>query len=598
MNTDTSGLKNYFNKALVHFMDPYTGWCGNDKGAGNILLCNDITDGYSLNLVQSPYQIPDDNSPLSLQDTVNLKVNSSTLDVEQRQNICSRDNIISGPCYGGLTTNNNSWGLDSGCQGTNPAFTYPTSGRLPGATKNTLPDIIDHNTGEKVTIGVWKKGNGWGPKEQKTTLSDSSSWTSKINFSTQILSPNKVSVGVTGGTPVVATVYINIVSTTLANTGLLTNDVGIELLCKYVADTIPTNNSSLGKGTGLANTLVKDTLAALQLYHTIRETMEKIEKVKGVIEKIEKVVKTVKTSVFGLVDEAPAAEAGGPGPFAIFMGYAISIVTTFSTNIATYIAEIELIESLYFAILPDIIQNMCKFYKYYYTTLECSEESGFLDIPKLFCHFSGYKEYLEKIEELGNAWSNNSYDVLQESIKEIYQICLKYNVQLFNQNLVFYQPVSVSYTMTNSCSIMGNSSTNSNSVFPFAKVGGICTTDGCSSSGNSQYCSCAANTSYLCPFEIENNNLTKCQETITPITNNTNNTDGVAKVKAIKLMRNKILYWFNSMVGTNGCFQRALGMKYGKCLQFNGGNLNITTWDPSSNKLSVNKNADTGLFGV
>ena len=35
---------------------------------------------------------------------------------------------------------------------------------------------------------------------------------------------------------------------------------------------------------------------------------------------------------------------------------------------------------------------------------------------KLFCHFSGYQKYLDKIDELGEAWLNNSYDVFDHGI--------------------------------------------------------------------------------------------------------------------------------------------------------------------------------------
>ena len=57
-----------------------------------------------------------------------------------------------------------------------------------------------------------------------------------------------------------------------------------------------------------------------------------------------------------------------------------------------------------------------------------------------------------------------------------------------------------------------------------------------------------------------------------------------------------MLYWFNTMVGTNGCFQRSLAMKYGKSIKLDEESLNISTWDTHRNKFVINNKVDENLF--
>ena len=361
-------------------------------------------------------------------------------------------------------------------------------------------------------------------------------------------------------------------------------------------------------------------------------------------------------------DEPAVSELGGPLGVETFMTYATAFVTTFATNLAQYIAQIELLESIYYELFPDIIKEICKFYRYYFTIIVCQDKGGFLEIPKLLCHLNGYGQYLEKLQEIGKAWILNSYGEIEGYVNEIYNTFLDNNKQLFNMNTILYKPVSISYVMKERCNIINHKSTTGNNNFPFSKVGGICTVDGCDSATSNKYCSCNTGTQFNCPFEQYNNNLTKCQASILKIptqpksndrlyhgnngTVNCNvyckndkgwwpppkgsicvsgkvngiddpkwcnqlvgynkglqgcnckpkNIGNIPKVQSIDIMRKNILYWFNTMVGTNGCFQRALGMKYGKCLSFNGKSLDITLWDPSKNKIDINKNANTNLF--
>ena len=72
--------------------------------------------------------------------------------------------------------------------------------------------------------------------------------------------------------------------------------------------------------------------------------------------------------------------------------------------------------------------------------------------------------------------------------------------------------------------------------------------------------------------------------------------DNLPKVRVVTSMRENILYWFNTLVGTNGCFQRSLAMTYGKCLVLNTKNLKTTNWEPTKNKISVNKKTNQDLY--
>ncbi len=570
-----SELKNNFNSVLLNFMEPYSGWCGSAKGAGNILLGQDISSGYDINLISSPYQIPDTYSLLNLENTINLKTNSVTLDDPARTTLCSSNQIMNQPCFGGLNASG-SWSLDAGCDGNNPSYTYPTTSRLPQASKYTLPEIIDHNTGKKITLGSWVKASGWGPKQQKTSMADVSSWTGKLNFSTSILSSNKVALGNTGTTPSVAKIYINIVSSTLKNTGLLGSKENIKLLCDYVATTIPRPQGTAMNAMNTANRHI----------NTINRTSSTID--------------SRISQIQALVYEAPAAMAN-PLIAVGWLAYATDMVTTFKSYVDNYVSEVEVYENLYFSAFPPILKNMCKFYKSQ-VNFNCSSKSGFLEINKIICQYRAHKEYSLQLLRLSGKWRDNNKDFLKSSVYDVYTKALANNITLFDSSLVFYKPVSVAYTLVNRCSMISSGTGNGNGSgsFPFAKVGGICTMDGCSASGSSTYCSCnSANTNFICPFELQENNLTKCQASIITIpsgTDNTNANNNMKRVQAIELMRKNILYWFNTMVGTNGCFQRSLGMKYGKCINFNGTSLSVNTWSPSNNKFNISAKANTNLF--
>jgi hypothetical protein len=283
----------------------------------------------------------------------------------------------------------------------------------------------------------------------------------------------------------------------------------------------------------------------------------------------------------------------------IWMAYATGEVGSFHLIVKTYISKIEQLEAIYFSICPPIIKEIINFYKSI-TNLSCKTKGGFLEIPKLFCLVDAYKKYTnDYLITIFNYWNDRDIESLKGVINDVYQKALARGKQIFTKSTIMYKPISVSYALINGCDIAGNTS-KGNNPFPFAKVGGICSMDGCDEGQNNKYCSCNHETPYTCPFESYKNNLTSCQASLLNIPSNShqgqNSNSSVPKITSIDLMRKNILYWLNTMVGTNGCFQRSLGMKFGKCIQLDNSRLNISSWNPQNNKFVINSNTDTRLF--
>ena len=415
----TTQIEKYLQTLLVNFMEPYSGWCGSAKCAGNILLGNDISTGYDINKIKSPYQIPDSYSDLDLHSTITLKGPSSansgiepsntvydtTFNDQSRQTQCTMNNIISRPCFGGLSAKGN-WSIDSGCDGTNPSYTYPSKGRLPTANKTTLPQIKDHNTGDIITLGAWIKGNDWGPKKRSNSIRTRSIWVDKLNYSTHILSSSNLAIGVMGTAPSVANIFINIVSCHLKDTGLLGSKHGIKQLCDYVVTTIPVPGYENYPNIASINQTISD------------------------ISVSESSLTSRKDHIWDLIDEAPAMKelvSRGPKLGEVgftWMTYATGEVSSFNLIVLTYISKIEQLESLYFSICPPIIQAIIKFYKSI-INLSCKTKGGFLEIPKLFCIVDAYKKYVNNyLITIFNYWNNSDTKRLKGVINDVYQKAL------------------------------------------------------------------------------------------------------------------------------------------------------------------------------
>ena len=567
-------LVDAFETAFRSYMEPKSGWCGSKEAAGNILLVADEYLTVEFGVPISPYQIPAANSKLNLQDTINLKsepgLDPSLLSL--RNTPCSIENIYNEPCYGAITADTE-YSIDSGCDGSNHNYTYPTKGYLENASPTTLPVIRDPS-GDPITLGQW-------------TLSNVKK--NYINYSTTILAPPKAFRGVGGADPSPAKIHTNIMISTLGQAGLLESDDLKTQLCNHVANSIP---SPTAQQKTILDRIKTSDVSGWFKWHSewlLPANWSLVKNLKAEMENCIGWMGIWKLVNCGLKKDKIQSSDNKANNYVFSVNRYIELLTELSDQYLDILPEI-----LKIILRTFIPKNKMTYYQNPNNWREGSPEGyykvggeGVSRIGVWRCIYDNWLDYQLILMAAVDAWGASNKNYFRTMINDKYKDQLN---KLLPNNLKVYRPISVAFAFTNSCGLTGQQQPQQRVDFPFAKATGEpCLPNGCNADQQSnQYCSCRGDTPYQCPFESYSNNLTNCQATI--------QLDPTKATRAIDPMRNQILYWFNTLVGTNGCFQRSLAMAYGKCLGLNTESLNIATWEPSKNKIGVNKYTNQNVY--
>lgn len=697
-------LKQYFNTKIPDCVDSNSGWSGSNTLACNILL---RTVPYG----NSPYQIGGNNTGnINLYNTIHHNIDYKKEGLSGP--VCSIDNITKIPCWGGLgvESSNNNMNSHSGCDGTNPNWTYPNKSVLPGGSNTTMPSIVDQTNGSAITIGQWKNSSDFGPKNSDNIPKPKPGvkWNSKYNFSTSILVTQNPSQGLNGSNPTNGKIYINYIDSTIGNTGLKDDPKFLDALLSFIVNeggdkdkvgifkkvrnikNIIRSLNILGK----FNQLKKDNIRGVEKAclikidgdckqypsmsnhdwfndtnfggpsnHNSRTCNERsiswkksckgdkynlgpkgsescsgesvsqancFRVAKNLVEKqnakMGRKTFQVKNGTgqdingWGGVPSGCSVQSGGDwavhyntgtgknnglySPVCLADNSGLKIQNKYTLIPPDSSTKQQLLDSfmttfnIYLSLHKEIVINYSEGLPLIriinnilideWVIKECDTKST--PMEKILCQLQGYGRIGQFISQLGDSFLNGNLKQSKNSLKSFIDICKGIGIEYLNENAIVFKAVSVALVMTKGCSITGNTS-NKNGLFKFASNSGICLPDGCKENPNNPYCSCVDDNTYICPFESYPTNITACQSVILDKEDGSN-----LNKNPYSLMRSKIMNWLNTFVSFNGCKQRALAMKYSKCVKLNDKNLSAVVWKPNVGGFSANAEVDTNLY--
>ena len=617
--------RNFFAATLKQFVDPQSGWSGSSE-----LACNAILRANAYG--QSPYQIPGASSSetLNLYNTCNL-VNNSSKDLASRQTRCTSTNFTTTPCYGprGVATQGGSFSVDAGCDGSNKIWTYPNPQLNKEASKSRLPPVKDPLTKQTVHIGNWKKVEGsWGPTKSTGTMPQAprgETWTGKGHYETKILAVPTASEGVTGSNATVATIHINYVTAKagdiFSNTDILNRFLSFMSFWNNIqaAPTLknPNGTENVNRNKSLSSKILGD--AKSMFDNSLKNVEHALETFSASIAIVLGLIAAAPVVLALLADPLTAAE-GAIAQAAWNTSVDVELATLTATIVQIQVAYIEFITALaelsvagatygvekatQKAIMPPFMKDLGNILDKYMVEIPCKGKGGFLKIDYFQCKYSQNNKKKDFIKNFSTAFLSANRKSIADQLKNYYNFCTTNNIKLFDPNQIIYKPVSVALVMPQSCGIISSNSQGPvTTSFPYAKIGGVCIDSGCDGDNASPYCACDSTRQYICPFSTYPKNLTACQQ----LSSNTPNVaikDSVSfsipggKKADFDSLRSRILLWLNTFVGTNGCYQRSMGMNYGKCLTLNQKALQGFIWNPQDHSIKVNEEMDSKLFSM
>ena len=555
-------MSNSFSSIFTKFIDPLTGISGSKQGACNLLLRGEDPS------IASPYDIANDVDRVTNMDLETTINNLS--EVSKRTNMpksCVGDSnntaLTTEPCWGSYTTSNDTYGVNTPCNTSGIIWSFPSKSNTADASPtNMSKNIVLPGTTKKITIGRWhNNSNNWGPSQ--TGLAPIAN-INKGSYYTYLLSARNASVGTTGGTPTVATLYINYIETTVGKSNFLKTE-GIKSLISYF---VKNNNSFTGD--------YNNALSALQNTHNnlISATQSFLLSIgngngtSSVSINAELLVNLQKNYNFSLRN----ISSTNPVLMFIYNTY-MKLMFVDKTN-ATIPRKARLNSSLVSPPCTDLTDNQ--------NILTCISQ-----------RLSNVAQMITSVGA-GLRQSTHNYSIAINNLNSLFQVDPN---QFLSPSTPCFRATSIAFVMAQGCQITGiqnnqnNPQTSQNSTFPWVKDStGFCAPYDCSNNQMNSSCACNDDNTYMCPFSVYHNNITPCQGSLKEITLTNNSNKPYADMKLW------ILVWLNSLVSANGCYQRALGMIYGKCVSLNKENLNLVFWDPNSNKLSFQKDSDNNLF--